>query len=200
MKKTIYLLVCALICSIQMFSQTIVEVDYYQNNPELGGDAVIKKSTKAVDGDNATVSFEVEVSISGAYYVNFWMFPSTLKDGSLANYAVSVNGNVLADKIVPTVGDWQDITLSTGKRISLSKGINTIAVIGKVPDVPNVEHVKLSSQLQEANIDATEYRSYKSAIEKASARNAAQNALVANALSTDTLTASGASKLSATAM
>lgn len=200
MKKTIYLLVCALICSIQMFSQTIVEVDYYQNNPELGGDAVIKKSTKAVDGDNATVSFEVEVSTSGAYYVNFWMFPSTLKDGSLANYAVSVNGNVLADKIVPTVGDWQDITLSTGKRISLSKGINTIAVIGKVPDVPNVEHVKLSSQLQEANIDATEYRSYKSAIEKASARNAAQNALVANALSTDTLTASGTSKLSSTAI
>ena len=41
MKRITCLLVCALICSMQMFSQTIEEVNYYLNNPDLGGDAVI---------------------------------------------------------------------------------------------------------------------------------------------------------------
>lgn len=198
MKRMAYLLVCALICSMQMVSQTIVEVNYYLNNPDLGGDAVIKKATKDVVGDNAIISFEVEVPFAGEYYANFWMFPTTLKDGSLANYAVSVNGNVLKNKIVPTIGDWHDATLSGNRIISLNKGINTIAVIGAVPDIPNVEHVKLSSNIQDAIIDATNYRNYKSEIERSSAENSYRNALVTTALGGDTLSSNNMSRLSTT--
>lgn len=187
MRKTIFLLVCALTCNIQMFSQTIAKVDYFLNNPELGGDAIIKKSTNEVVGNNAIISFEVEVPVAGEYYANFWMFPAKLRDGSFARYSVSVNGNILADKIIPTVGDWQDITLSERKRISLCKGINTIAVIGVIPNIPNVEHIKLSLNLKDAKIDDTRYNSYKSTIKQFSAQNAAKNALVATTPGNDTL-------------
>ena len=189
-----------MIGSMQLFAQSITEVDYYSKNPNLGGDAVIKKSTKEIDGDNAIISFEVEVPIAGEYYANFWMFPTTLKDGSLANYAVSVNSCTLKDKIVPTVGDWHDATLSGNRKISLNKGVNTIAVIGTIPDIPNVEHVKLSSNIQDANIDATNYRNYKSEIERSSARNASKNALINTALGTDTLSSNNTSRLSTTAI
>lgn len=168
MKQIYYLLACAMICSTQIVSQTIVETDYYLNNPDLGGAAVIKKNEVIIDGDNAIISFEVEVPVAGEYYANFWMFPTRLKDGSYYNYAVSVNGSILRDKIIPTIGDWHDITLSGNRKISLNKGINTIAVIGDVPDIPNVEHVKLSLHIQDASIDATKYNNYKLATKKAS--------------------------------
>lgn len=200
MKRITCLLVCALICSMQMFSQTIEEVNYYLNNPDLGGDAVIKKATKEVDGDNAIISFEVEVLVAGEYYANFWMFPTRLNDGSYYNYAVSVNGYVLKDKIVPTIGDWHDATLSGNRKISLNKGINTIAVIGTVPDIPNVEHVKLSSNIQNAIIDAANYRNYKSVIERSSAENASNNALVTTTLGADTLSSNNMVRLSTTSV
>lgn len=198
MKKICNLLSCALICSMQMVSQTIAEVNYYLNNPDLGGDAVIKKATKEVNGDNAIISFEVEAPIAGEYYANFWMFPTKLKDGSYCNYAVSVNGNILKDKIAPTIGDWHDAVLFGNRKISLNKGVNTIAVIGVVPDIPNVEHVKLSLNMQDASIDATKYNNYKSEIETISARDAAKNALVTTSLGADTLIANSISRLSTT--
>ena len=196
MKKIIYLFVCAMIGSMQLFAQSITEVGYYSNNPNLGGDAVIKKSTQEVNGNNAIVSFEVEVPVAGEYYANFWMFPTKLKDGSFANYTVLVNGVLLEDKIVPAIGDWHGIALSGNGKVSLNKGVNTIAVVGTVPDIPNVEHLKLSSSPQNANIDATKYKVYKSELEEISARNAAQNALVTTALGTDTLSTSNTSRLS----
>ena len=198
MKKICNLLACALICSMQMVAQTIAEVNYYLNNPDLGGDAVIKKSIQKADGDNAITSFEVEVPVAGEYYANFWMFPTKLKDGTLANYAVSVNGSILKDKIVPTIGDWHDATLLGNRKISLNKGVNTIAIIGAVPDIPNVEHIRLSSNIQDAIIDATKYREYKSEIEEISARNATSNILASQTSGGDTLSTSSASKLSTT--
>lgn len=181
---------------MQMVAQTIAEVNYYLNNPDLGGDALIKKSTQKADGDNAITSFEVEVPVAGEYYANFWMFPTKLKDGTLANYAVSVNGSILKDKIVPTIGDWHDATLSGNRKISLNKGVNTIAVIGAVPDIPNVEHIRLSSNIQEAIIDATKYRDYKSEVEEISAMNATRKNLLLQDLKRDTLSFSGTSRLS----
>lgn len=168
MKKICSLFACALICCVQMVSQTIAEVNYFSNNSDLGGDVVIKKNEIIIEGNNAIISFEVEVPVAGEYYANFWMFPTRLKDGSYYNYSVSVNGCILRDRIEPTIGDWHDITLSGNRKISLNKGINTIAVIGVVPDIPNVEHVKLSLNMQDASIDAAKYNNYKLAAKRAS--------------------------------
>ena len=129
MKKLmlIYWGLCFCFCS-PAFSQQIVENDYFTSHKELGGDAVIKRSIKKVEGVKAITSFEIEVSRPGKYYVSFWLFPTKLNDGSFVCYDVSVNGMALTNKISPTYGDWQSISLSNGEMIELNKGINYVSV------------------------------------------------------------------------
>lgn len=162
MKKIMFIIVGLCFCfSSPAFSQQIVETDYFANHKELGGDAVIKRSIKKVEGVKAITSFEIEASRPGKYYISFWLFPTKLNDGSFVCYDVSVNGKVLSSKISPTYGDWQSISLSNGEMIELNKGINYVSVIGVVPDVPNVEHIKVSSTRNESLIDSRAYDTYK---------------------------------------
>lgn len=187
MKKVLFLLACLFMYGAESFSQKLVETDYYLNNPTLGGDVVIKKNTKEVNGDNAITSFEVEVSNTGEYYASFWMFPTKLKDGTFASYDVAVNGNVLTEKLNPTVGDWQSLSLSNNGRIFLKKGANIVSVIGKVPDVPNVEHVKFSVGYAQSRINDNAYKEYKTEVSSESAKFAEDNAKRVQVLSADTL-------------
>lgn len=112
MGKIYFLFTWLFMYSILSFSQNIVETDYYANHPDLGGDVIINKSTKEIDGNKAIVSFEVEAPTAGEYHVRFWLFPTKLSNGTFANYEVSANGNLLTDKIIPVHGDWQAIALS----------------------------------------------------------------------------------------
>lgn len=187
MKKIVLLTICILACNMQMFSQKIVETNYFENHLDLGGDVVIKNSTQEVVGNKAITSFDVESPKAGDYYVSFWMLPTKLAGGNFASYAISVNGHKLTDKIIPTVGDWQTLTLSKGKAISLNKGINRISVEGVVPDVPNVEHIRLSTNLGKARISNIAYKKYKSEVEQESIRDAMKNSMILNSLNTDTL-------------
>ena len=70
MKKNIILLAYTLMYCIHLFSQT-TEVNYYSNNPNLGGDAVINRSMVSVKENSAIISFEVDVPTAGEYYANF---------------------------------------------------------------------------------------------------------------------------------
>lgn len=178
MKRHYYLFAYVLICCLPLCAQIDKEVDYFLNNSDLGGDVIIKSSETFIEGDNAIVTFAIDVPVSGLYYANFWMFPTKLKDGSYAKYSVAVNGDILGDKIIPSKGDWHDITMSNNEKILLSEGLNHIAVIGTVPDIPNVEHVKLSSILAKASIDATKYENYKAVIEQSSFKNTKRNSIV----------------------
>lgn len=72
-----------------------------------------------------------------------------------------VNGEKLNDEIRPTKGDWQSITLSKGGEITLSSGLNKISIIGDIPDIPSVEHLKLSKRSSEATISSSAYDKYK---------------------------------------
>jgi len=187
MNKVILFLLCLLLGSVESFSQKTVETDYYTNHPDLGGEVVIKNATSEALGDQTTVSFEVEAQSADKYYLNFWLLPAKLQDGTFARYNVSVNGVILQDEIVPTRGDWQSITLSRGEAIALSKGSNTISIIGAAPDVPCVEHIKLSQLQEDSVINSSAYDSYKSLVEKESAENAMYNTATTALLKTDTL-------------
>lgn len=178
------------ICSAQVFPQKIVEKGYYLTNPELGGDVVIKEAVKEIFGEKAIVTFAVEAPTAGNYYASFWIFPAKLADGSFAQYAVAVNGETLDDRIAPTVGDWQSATLANNSRLRLNKGSNTVSVIGSIPNIPNVEHVRLSSVLSKAIINDSDYRSYKTFVESNSIAEAETNALMAKTMITDTVPAS----------
>lgn len=190
MKK--FLLIAFLLsCGLEAFSQKIVETSYYDNHPELGGEAVIQKSTSETKGDKTFVSFEVKVPAAGTYYPAFWLCPARHADGSFAKYAVSVNGRLLTDLISPVRGDWQSIGLSKGGAIYLNSGVNIISVIGSVPDIPSVEHVKLSKNAVKSMISGVAYRNYRTAVESQSAlyasrKSAGTKAIIADSLSQET--------------
>lgn len=166
MKKKVFFLVAVFWGFItSAFPQKLVETDYYLSNPELGGDAIIKKSTKELVGDEARITFEVEVQSSGDYYASFWIFPTRLKDGTYATYDILVNDVLLDEIIKPKHGGWQKASLNNNKKLTLDKGANNITIIGKSPDVPNVEHVRLSRELLKAQVNDTTYKAYKSSVE-----------------------------------
>lgn len=175
MKKLIFIILALCSVTIQCFSQKIIKSSYYSNHPELGGEVIIKQSTTEIVNDKSIISFEVEATNSGDYYLSFWMLPVKLNDGTYVSYDVSVNGKGQTDKIIPSRGDWQSITLSSKNKVKLNKGTNTISIIGKVPLIPNVEHVRIASNLQESKIKGDLYQSYKASIERENTERALRN-------------------------
>ena len=186
MKKLASTLVLFL-CSAMASPQTMVEKNYYSQNPTLGGEVKITESTKSMEGNKAIVTFEVTAPSSDTYYASFWMIPAKLKDGSFAEYSVAVNGNILDSHIAFEGNDWQDAPLANNNGITLNKGKNTISVIGRLPCFPNVEHVRLSSSLSKSKINVSEYNAFKNAIVKESKANAERNVALANLQHTDTI-------------
>ena len=190
MKKNLIFVVGLLfsLCN-PLFSQEqeIVETKYFSSNKELGGEVTLLKSFHRVDGTKTMTSFEIEAPRSGRYYISFWLCPPRLNDGTYASYDVSVNDKVISGRIIPTRGDWQSISLSDGEMIELNEGINTVSVIGTIPDIPSVEHIRVSSTRSNSIIDSSKYDNYKADIIRESTANAERNALTAQTFATDTL-------------
>lgn len=80
-------------------------------------------------------------------------------DGQIRSYRVKVNGIEL-DKVSPLKSDWHSASLDCGSTVPLVKGNNTIAIVGTVPDVPMVEHVKLSKLSKDAVINDSFYSDF----------------------------------------
>lgn len=151
------------------FSQALVETDYFTANPQLGGEAVITKSTTTISGQETILTFEVEVPTKGDYKVSFWMFPTKLNDGSYADYLVKVNAVDQKNRLIASSSDWHSASLENGATISLVAGKNEISVIGKNPDVPSIEHIRLSKT--NSLIDGSKYKAYRQRIEVECAQN-----------------------------
>lgn len=140
-------------------SSTIDKTAYFEANPSLGGDVKILKSSKFVVGKESFTQFDVYASESGKYFVNFWMLPPQLTDGTFCSYRLIVNGVEQSAKITPAKTGWQSIHLDDNAKISLNNGNNTIAIVGVVPEIPAVEHVTMSKFPTEFNL-ASDYDKY----------------------------------------
>jgi len=188
MKKNLLTAIALLFLSFNsLLSQQIVETKYFSNHKELGGDVVLLKSTQKVEDQKSIVSFEIEAPRSGGYYISFWLCPAKLNNGTFASYDVSVNGKNINGKIIPTRGDWHSISLSNGQVIELDEGVNVISVIGTIPDIPSVEHIRMSSIRDNSIIDGSKYDSYKANIIQESRADAENNAFAFQTLIADTL-------------
>lgn len=165
MRKFYLVIVCTLLGCVQMFAQDIVETAYYSAHPELGGDVVINKSTKSFKDKLTSVTFALSASKAGNYYANFWLMPTQKPNGGYYCYAVIVNGKAVGT-IKPTTSGWQSIGIDANHTVALVKGDNNISVIGMSPDVPNVEHVKLSTSKTSAEIKANNYNSFINGVQK----------------------------------
>lgn len=166
MKRFYLFFVCALSICIQMFSQEIVETSYYKSHPDLGGDVVISSSTKAFTNKSTSISFSVIAKTDGDFYTNFWLIPTAKPNGEFFQYKVKVNGFYVG-AIKPKVGGWQSISLENNHKIKLQHGTNTISIIGMAPDVPNVEHVRLTTMTDNNKSESLNYKAYIDGIQQA---------------------------------
>ncbi len=136
-------------------SQTLTNTKFYQNNPSLGGECLIKKSTVSTKDGISSTTFDVCVDKSGSYYASFWMLPAQKEDGTCTSYGVCVNNERIPDALKSTAGDWQCLGLQS--KIWLNKGLNTISVLGVVPEIPEVEFVKVSKTPAGSEISSERY-------------------------------------------
>lgn len=133
---------------LYMFSYTL-----QANNAD--SEYLIKKSTNLVSGNNSQTIFVADVTNSGNYYLNCWILGVENENGSISEYDVYVNGTSVG-KVCPNKANWQSISISTGT-ISLTEGKNTIVFSGIIPEIPNIEFIKLSTDKNKAEIPSHNY-------------------------------------------
>ncbi len=165
MKLRFLLIFLSFISFINVIASNIEKTTYFENNLTLGGDVKILSSKKFVIGEKSYTQFDVDAPNSGKYFINFWMLPSKSQDGSFCSYQVEVNSVPQSTKITPFKSDWQSITLDSNSTVFLNSGINTITIVGTVPEVPAVEHIRLSKTIENSLINSDIYDSYKSFVD-----------------------------------
>lgn len=161
MKNLIIFSLSFFVC-LSGFAQDI-EKRYFENNPELGGDVIIKSSSFNEEKGEISKTFEIESSQDGAYYLDAWIL-APIENGNYPEYTVAVNGIRSKLSLKPQTDGWHSLALTDARKsaatINLRKGINTVAIIGKSPQVPSVEFIKLSSSLSRAGISNSNYEKF----------------------------------------
>lgn len=186
----------AILFSSVAHSQNIEESGYYALHPELGGTVTILKSEKSVLGKQGITTFTISAPSEGLYYASFWMLPTKSANGSYKSYRISVNGKNINDILKPSTDGWQSVSPLHATRLPIKKGENAISIIGNIPDIPAVEHLKLSTNKDAALIVSEQYAKYKSAAEQQTTLLKAGSSASENII-TDTLAMLGAKPLTA---
>lgn len=186
----------AILFSSVAHSQNIEESGYYALHPELGGTVTILKSEKSVLGKQGITTFTISAPSEGLYYASFWMLPTKSANGSYKSYRISVNGKNINDILKPSTDGWQSVSPLHATRLPIKKGENAISIIGNIPDIPAVEHLKLSTNKDAALIVSEQYAKYKSAAEHQTTLLKAGSSASENII-TDTLAMLGAKPLTA---
>lgn len=156
-------------------AQEDVLIKQFSGERSKAGEAVIKNSKKYPKDGMGCTEFEISVPKAGNYYVNFWMIPTQETTGKPSNYTVEVNGKAIKDKVMPIKCDWHSVALPHS--VYLSEGTNTIALLGELPFLPEVETLKLSSNQGGATISSELYDTYKQSIISGTIRQQSQDNL-----------------------
>lgn len=163
MKVKIFITILGVVATSMAFAQSL-QKQYYDNTLNLGGDVVIKSSEIArSNNDEISKTFEIETPADGTYYLDAWLSAPLTPEG-YPEYKVNVNGIILKSSFKPKTSNWESITLTdlenSVSTIKLKKGLNTIALVGTNFEVPNVEHIKLSTSALNTGISNKKYKAY----------------------------------------
>ncbi len=171
MKKTLSIFLLLSI-KIAVFSQTSIlednlmkdaEVAFLQINPTIGGDVTIESTKTELKGENIYKTFTINSSKNGDYYLNAWIMVPLTPEG-YPEYKVEVNSIVVNSTLKPSKNNWQSVGLTDKKgkasTLTLEKGVNTISIIAKNPEIPSVEFVRLSTNPIKAEISDNNYQDY----------------------------------------
>lgn len=171
--KVVFTVVCLFVVSI-LFAQKY-ETQFYEKNPQLGGDVVIKSAEiKCYEDEEVAKVFEVESPLNGIFYLDAWLTAPFLEKG-FPEYKVAVNNIVSVATLKPQTDSWNGVALTDKDKsrttIKLKKGINYISIIGKRPIVPVVEYIKLSSSSLNVGITNVKYNDFIERIKNQTLRN-----------------------------
>lgn len=163
MKAKVFITMFGMLAISMLFAQSL-QKQYYENNLELGGDVVINSSKmELVNTDEIRKTFEIESPTDGTFYLDAWLSAPFTPEGC-PEYGVMVNNVILSATFKPQTSGWGSIALTDLNKstttIKLKKGLNSIAILGKKFEVPNVEHIKLSSSAINTNISDSKYKAY----------------------------------------
>lgn len=159
--KNIFLSLAALlfVAAMPLKAQDGKVTNYFKNNPALGGDVVINDLSQETAGNECLATFHLTAPSAGEYYMNFWLLPAKYVDNTYTAYKVLVNGNNVGT-IVPVKGNWQTISLPDNGKVSLQKGHNTVTLATAMPEIPQVEFVRLSKVSDKAVISSAAFDAY----------------------------------------
>ncbi|MDR0537489.1 MAG: hypothetical protein LBH04_05550 [Tannerellaceae bacterium] len=161
-KRKAYHILATLFVFMSAFAQD-GEKRFFENNPTLGGDVVIKSATVQINGNDISKTFEIESSTDGSYYLDAWIMVPITQDG-YPEYKIGVNGIISTSTLKPQTDNWQSLALTdinkNAATVKLKKGTNNLSIIGKGTQIPNVEFVKLSSSPLNTGISDAKYKAY----------------------------------------
>ena len=160
--RAFYLLALSLFVISTVLAQDM-EKTYFENNPTLGGDVVIKSASAKVVGGDIYKTFEIESLEDGTYYLDAWIMAPAAKEG-YPDFKVAINGVLSESTFKPQTANWQSLALTDAKKsaatVRLKKGENSISVIGNGPEIPTVEFIKLSLNPINAGISDKNYKDF----------------------------------------
>jgi len=79
--KYLFIFISSFFICLSGFSQEMMEKQYYENSPPLGGDVVIKSSSFKTEKDEISKTFEIECLEAGAYFLDAWIMAPITKEG-----------------------------------------------------------------------------------------------------------------------
>lgn len=174
MKVKIAFTVISLFVVSILFAQKY-ETQFYEKNPQLGGDVVIKSAEiKCYEDEEVAKIFEVESPLNGIFYLDAWL-TAPFSEKGLPEYKVAINDIVSVATLKPQTDSWNGVALTDKDKsrttIKLKKGINYISIIGERPVVPEVEYIKLSSSSLNVGITNVKYNDFIERIKTQTLRN-----------------------------
>ncbi|MBQ8593696.1 MAG: hypothetical protein IJ467_05310 [Bacteroidaceae bacterium] len=145
--------ICFFICPNRMEAQ--VSMPWC----DTGGDATIIGLYQTTSESESYMTFHVEVPSDGDYYMSFWLLPAKYANGEYSSYRVLVNDTEVGN-VVTSKGNWQNAGLVGNNSVSLQKGENTISIAVSLPEIAEVQSVRLSRQKADVVMDSQMYDNY----------------------------------------
>ena len=157
MKNHFYLALVVLFCSTSTMPMWALKDEASFKSQTLSSEnpIVVKKSTTSIENDKSIVSFVVNTEQAGYYYLSCWMLGGKHQNGNYSSFDVSANGKSIG-KMIATKSNWQSVNLNSGT-IPLQKGENTISFTTQIPEIPNIEFIKLASTQESSAISSENY-------------------------------------------
>ena len=145
---------------------------------DLASGVTVKESTVSVDSKFAYRIFELNVDRSGSYFVSAWLMGAQTPKGNCMSYEVLVNDKKQTAKFTPIQSNWQSVYLKEeGKKeiipIQLVKGYNKIVLVSELPEVPDVEFIKVSISATASRLNSVKYLDFIVNIKQEMYKNAA---------------------------